>query len=304
MRLCLVGCGRWGQAYLSTIKSIPSIIIEWIVVNKTVPKFVKSYKYSYDLDQLLGKKKIDGVIIATPPETHFNLASICIKHSIPVLIEKPFTISYEQSENLKKQFYKKKLLCMIGYQQLYSKKHKFLKKQIKDIGEIKNISSIAISDGPVRRNVSVIRDWGSHEVAVALDLFGEVPKSVEIKKFNNNYTNIYKALYCLKMKFSGKKIFNSFFGNQSTYKKKQLIVECSKGYILQDNLSTIGNLKISKGNFFDLKETLKKNSTPLEDSLKEFQKKINNNSYLSNINLCLNVNKILDQLESGLKLKK
>lgn len=303
MRLCLVGCGRWGQAYLNTVKSIPSLSIEWIVVNKTIPKLVESYKYSYDLDKLLEKKKIDGVIIATPPDTHFNLASICVKHSIPVLVEKPFTISYEQSENLKKQFYKKKLLCMIGYQQLYSKKHKLLKKQIKDIGKIKNIISIAISDGPFRRNVSVIRDWGSHEIATALDLFGELPQSAEIKIVKNNYTNIYKALYCLKMKFSKKRKFNSFFGNQSAFKKKQLIIECTKGSILQDNLSTMGNLKILKGNFFDLKKTLEINPTPLEDSLREFQRKLNNNYYFSNINLCLRVNKILDQLENGLKLK-
>jgi len=303
MKLCLVGCGRWGQAYLSTIKIIQSLNIEWIVLNKTIPKFAETYKYFYDLDKLLAKKKIDGVIIATPPNTHFNLANICIKHSTPVLIEKPFTISYEQSANLKKKFYKKKLLCMVGYQQLYSKKHKLLKKQIKDIGKIKNIFSISISNGPYRRNVSVIRDWGSHEVAIALDLFGELPQSAEIKIIKNSYTNIYKALYCLHIKFSKNRIFNSFFGNQSTFKKKQLMIECTKGSIFQDNLSNIGNLKTSKGKFVDLKKTLEINPTPLEDSLKEFQKKLENNSYFSNINLCLNVNKILDQLESGLKFK-
>ena len=194
---------------------------------------------------------------------------------------------------------------MVGYQQLYSRKHKLLKKQIKGIGEIKNIFSVTTSDGPFRKNISVfIRDWGSHEIATALDLFGEVPKHTEIKIVNTNYTNIYKAIYCLQMQFSKKRVFNSLFGNQSNLKRKQLIVECAKGHIFQDNLSSIGNLKISKGKICDIDKILETNPTPLEDSLKEFQNKINNNSYLSNINLCLKVNKVLDQLESSLGYKK
>ena len=98
---------------------------------------------------------------------------------------------------------------MVGYQQLYSRKHKLLKKQIKGIGEIKNIFSVTTSDGPFRKNISVIRDWGSHEIATALDLFGEVPKKNEIKIENKNYKNIYKIIYCLQMKFSKKRVFNS-----------------------------------------------------------------------------------------------
>ena len=71
MKLCLVGCGRWGMAYLRTIKSIPSISIEWIVLNNSIPRLKENYKYSFDLDELLSKKKsIKGVIIATPPNTH------------------------------------------------------------------------------------------------------------------------------------------------------------------------------------------------------------------------------------------
>ena len=69
-------------------------------------------------------------------------------------------------------------------------------------------------------------------------------------------------------------------------------------------MSSIGNLKISKGKICDIDKILETNPTPLEDSLKEFQNKINNNSYLSNINLCLKVNKVLDQLESSLGYKK
>ena len=83
---------------------------------------------------------------------------------------------------------------MVGYQHLYSEKYKLLKKKNPKIGKIDNIYSISLSDGPFRKKISVIRDWGSHEVALAIDLFDDLPKSVIIKKINKNCTNLFKGV--------------------------------------------------------------------------------------------------------------
>ena len=295
----MVGCGRWGKAYLNTIKKIDSISVDSIVIRKSIPEIDKSYNFYYDLDKLLVEKEIDGVVIVSPPETHLEFAEICIKHRTPVLIEKPFTKSYEQSNYLKKEFKKNKLVCMIGYQHLYSEKYKLLKNHKSKIGQVKNIHSIAINDGPIRKNISVIRDWGSHEVALAIDLFDDLPKSIEINKINKNFTNCYRGLYYLSMQFSNKRQFNSFFGNQSTIKKNQIIVEYDHGSVYQDNLSQYGNVAICDNKFFNLENTIRCQSSPLESSIKEFQNTIQKNDLSTNINLSVNVNKILDQLESN-----
>ena len=298
MQICLVGYGRWGKTYLKTIKKISSISVKAIVLKNVKFKIEGNYNFVYDLDQLLKEEKIDAVIIATPPDTHFELGQICLKHKVPLLIEKPFTKSYEESKLLQEEFNKNKILCMIGYQHLFSKKHKFLKKQTKKIGKIKNIYSISISDGPVRENVTVVRDWGSHEIAVALDLFRELPETVKIKKIIKNYTNCYKGLYNLKMKFPGNRYFISIFGNQSIIKKKQLIVRYNDGFVYQDNLCQLGNVTINENNLIDEEEILEIHPLPLELSLKHFQDKVCKNSTESNITLSVNVNKVLDQLES------
>ena len=295
----MVGCGRWGKAYLNTIKKIDSISVDSIVIRKSIPEIDKSYNFYYDLDKLLVEKEIDGVVIVSPPETHLEFAEICIKHRTPVLIEKPFTKSYEQSNYLKKEFKKNKLVCMIGYQHLYSEKYKLLKNHKSKIGQVKNIHSIAINDGPIRKNISVIRDWGSHEVALAIDLFDDLPKSIEINKINKNFTNCYRGLYYLSMQFSNKRQFNSFFGNQSKIKKNQIIVEYDHGSVYQDNLSQYGNVAICDNKFFNLENTIRCQSSPLESSIKEFQNTIQKNDLSTNINLSVNVNKILDQLESN-----
>lgn len=45
-----------------------------------------------DLDSVLGN--VDAVVIATPPSSHFALAQKALSRNIPVLLEKPFTITY------------------------------------------------------------------------------------------------------------------------------------------------------------------------------------------------------------------
>lgn len=301
MNLCLVGCGRWGKSYLNTIEKIDSINVNWIVIRKTIPKIDSNYKIVYDLDKLLKEQHVDGVIIAAPPKAHFELAKICIKYHVPLLIEKPFTTSYQESKILHEEFKKNRLICVVGYQNLLSKKYNLLKKNTKNAGKIKNIYSIAISEGPFRKDVSVVRDWGSHEVALALDLFKEIPKLIEIKKVKKNYTNIYKGLFNLQMQFSGKRYFNSFFGNQSSIKKQELIVEYDQGLIFQDKLSQYGNVTISNSKFLNLKEIIEINTLPLEASLKIFHNKVENSSYFANTRLSLMVNKVLDQIEVKLR---
>ena len=49
MKLCLVGCGRWGKSYLKTIENIDSLSINWIVLRKSKPKIENNYNFVYDL---------------------------------------------------------------------------------------------------------------------------------------------------------------------------------------------------------------------------------------------------------------
>jgi len=105
----------------------------------------------------------------------------------------------------------------------------------------------------------------------------------------------------LQMQFSGKRYFNSFFGNQSSIKKQELIVEYDQGLIFQDKLSQYGNVTISNSKFLNLKEIIEINTLPLEASLKIFYNKVENSSYFANTRLSLMVNKVLDQIEVKLR---
>ncbi|MDR6340773.1 putative dehydrogenase [Filimonas zeae] len=53
-----------------------------------------------DIDAFVTHSGVQAVYIATPHSYHYKYAAICLKHKIPVLCEKPLTISYPQTQEL------------------------------------------------------------------------------------------------------------------------------------------------------------------------------------------------------------
>lgn len=66
-----------------------------------------------DLAEVLGE--VDGVVIATPNDTHCELALRCIEAAVPVLIEKPLTSTLEDGEALASAAEATGVTAAVGY---------------------------------------------------------------------------------------------------------------------------------------------------------------------------------------------
>ncbi len=112
IRLGLIGVGKWGFNYLKTIQNIKGARITLIACRDINKNRVLSNKYELttDWNEILNSPQIDGVIIATPPKTHYQIAKEAIKKNKPIIIEKPMTLNIEDSKNLLFEASKKKLL--------------------------------------------------------------------------------------------------------------------------------------------------------------------------------------------------
>ncbi len=104
-RILLIGAGRFGQNHLRVLKELQGenkIILEGVVVasekNKRKIEYEQGVKvYTKITDSLL--KNIDVVDIVTPPETHSDIASKCLKFA-DVFIEKPITTNSREADML------------------------------------------------------------------------------------------------------------------------------------------------------------------------------------------------------------
>ena len=85
-------------------------------INKAI-HFADQYGIEYSFgsyDDFINKAKVDAVYIAVPHHLHFQLSEMCLKHRIPVLCEKPFTINENQLSYLVSLSRKQEVFLMEG----------------------------------------------------------------------------------------------------------------------------------------------------------------------------------------------
>lgn len=117
IKISLVGGGHMGRIHLEKLSSFSEIKLVGIVdvdTNRS-DELARKYKIpaSHDYRELLGNT--DGVIIATPTETHYQIAKDFLKTGTHVLIEKPITSSQDEARELIELSKAHRLILQVGF---------------------------------------------------------------------------------------------------------------------------------------------------------------------------------------------
>lgn len=197
--LALIGVGKWGKNYLHTVSALDNVEIKYICAQtqSTLNLFPNTYIKTLSIKDLMRNKDINGFIIATPGATHFAIAKQLLSLGHNLLIEKPLTTNYNQALVLQKIWQKKKPQVLIGHTYLYDPAYQVFNKKFERIKTIKSILFEGLCS-PVRKDVSVIWDWGPHPVSLLLDLIKqpiiEVSATGSIEDPNSNLYDTVNAL--------------------------------------------------------------------------------------------------------------
>ncbi|MFH1062523.1 MAG: Gfo/Idh/MocA family oxidoreductase [Candidatus Omnitrophota bacterium] len=183
MRIGLIGAGRWGKRYIETLSRIPGIELTHLASkNPDSSLLVSSACKIITHWQDLLKERLDGIIIATPPQTHFEIASAAIIAGIPILIEKPMTLSLLEARKLVQAATDYGVLTMVGHTHLFSAAFRKLKIISQRMGKLKHIISLGGNWGPFRIDTPPLWDWAPHDIAMSLELTGNYPLHIEAKR--------------------------------------------------------------------------------------------------------------------------
>ena len=101
--VALIGSGYWGKNLVRNFHQLGALKLI-CDKNETV---LDSFKEQYPdvdtclaLSDVLRRKDIKGVVIATPAETHFNLAREALLASKHVFVEKPLALTEQEGQQL------------------------------------------------------------------------------------------------------------------------------------------------------------------------------------------------------------
>lgn len=182
-RICVVGAGHWGKHHISTLFNLG--VLGGIVDSnrETLEKYSKIYPsivHYLTLDEAILDKNIDGFTVATPAETHYDIAKRLINAGKNLLVEKPLTLSLRHAEELVDLSRKKKVTLMVGHVLLFHPAIIKIKQIIKNgkIGKLQYIYSNRLNLGQVRAEENVFWSLAPHDVAIFQYFIGEYPSQV------------------------------------------------------------------------------------------------------------------------------
>jgi predicted dehydrogenase len=139
-----------------------------------------SVEQTVNLDEVLDDPLVDGVALATPVHTHYELAKRCMDAGKHVFVEKPLAPSTAQAVDLIDQATQDGLVLMCGHTFLYSPPVRAVKQLIDsgELGDIYFISASRVNLGLHQRDVSVVWDLGPHDFSIILYWLEDRPVAI------------------------------------------------------------------------------------------------------------------------------
>lgn len=179
MKVAVVGLGYWGPNLVRNFLIQPDV--EQVIACdtredrlKVIKQKFPSVQVSNNCDETL-KGDCDLVVIATPVATHFPIAKKALEHGKHIWVEKPFTASVAEAEELIEIAEARNLKIFVDHTFIYN--GAVIKmKELVDKGELGNIlyfDSERINLGLFQRDVNVIWDLAPHDLSIMQFILGK-----------------------------------------------------------------------------------------------------------------------------------
>ena len=181
----VIGYGYWGPNIVRNFNGLDgSKVVAVSDLNegslKKVKKVYPDLKVTTKCDELICAPDVDVIAIVTPVFTHFELAQKALRMGKHILVEKPFTYTTAQAEELIELAEKKNLKIGVDHTFLYTGAVRKIKQLIDDgiLGELCYFDSMRINLGLFQHDVNVVWDLAPHDLAIMDYLIKEKPTAV------------------------------------------------------------------------------------------------------------------------------
>jgi predicted dehydrogenase len=185
IRVGVIGYGYWGPNIVRNLHSVQGCQAATICdKNPAALKRAKSahlgVPLTTDIKELLTSTKIDAIAVVTPVWTHFELAKCALQNGKHVFVEKPFTSTAQQAEELIELAERKNLKIMVDHTFLFNGAVRKIRELVDDgtVGDLYYFDSTRVNLGLFQHDVNVIWDLAPHDLSVMDYIIREKPEAV------------------------------------------------------------------------------------------------------------------------------
>jgi len=179
VRLAIIGLGYWGPNLLRAAADLEDVEVVALCDSSPGALARQARRHPYvrvteSLDDILLDDTIDAVIVATPVQTHYEIARSALQAGKHTFVEKPVATTSDDCRDLISLAVERDLVLMPGHVFLYSPAVVAIKKLLDEgaLGEIYFVTSTRVNLGIHRSDSSVIQDLAPHDFSILHYWFG------------------------------------------------------------------------------------------------------------------------------------
>lgn len=185
VRMGVIGYGYWGPQIVRNFSGIEGCKVVAVADKSSealrrVRQAHQGLEVSSDVNAILSSAAVDAVAVVTPVWTHFELAKAALENGKHVFVEKPFTASAEQAEELIELAEKKNLLIMVDHTFLFTgavtKIHQLIDEGA--LGDLYYYDSTRVNLGLFQHDVNVVWDLAPHDLSIMDHLIRQDPEAI------------------------------------------------------------------------------------------------------------------------------
>jgi UDP-2-acetamido-3-amino-2,3-dideoxy-glucuronate N-acetyltransferase len=236
-----IGLGYWGKNILRNLYELNVLKIACDSSEDTITERKKQFpevEYTTKIEDIISNPEIKAVTIATPAETHYELAKKFLLSGKDVFVEKPIALAVKEGEELVEIAEKQGRILMVGHILQYHPAVIKLKELISSgsLGKIKYIYSNRLNIGKIRTEENILWSFAPHDISIILDLVGD--ELVEVSAFAGNYLmpKIYD-IAIITLKFKNEIRAHIFVSWLHPFKEQRLVIIGSKAMVVFDDVS-------------------------------------------------------------------
>jgi predicted dehydrogenase len=247
----IIGFGYWGPnlarnfstSQRARLKAICDTRANRLSLAASIYPFIKPYQSP---DELVRDPEVDLVAVVTPVSTHYELAKKALLQGKHVLVEKPFTASVAQAEELLELAARKNLKIMVDHTFLFTGAVQKMKELIDsgELGQILFYDSTRVNLGLFQRDVNVVWDLAPHDFSIMTFLLRDTPAAVSaqgVSHYNGDFEDVaYITVY-----FDNTHLIAHFHVNWlSPVKVRRTIISGNRKMLLWDDVLADEKVKV------------------------------------------------------------
>jgi predicted dehydrogenase len=181
----VIGYGYWGPNVVRNFQSQAHSRVLMVCDSRreALEKVARSYpqiEFLTDMRAMLRSPRIDVIAVVTPVWTHYELAKAALENGKHVFVEKPFTQTSQQAEELIALAARKRLKIMVDHTFLFTGAVRKIKQLVdgRELGTIYYYDTMRVNLGLFQHDVNVIWDLAPHDLAIMDYLLASEPEAV------------------------------------------------------------------------------------------------------------------------------